>query len=1462
MKIQKSRNSRQPVKDYSSVCHQQGRMLTDSDLTEQALISRDRLNEALKDVIGSGTPRHGALLQVTESSGARIPSLHWGRVYVDGILGEVRADAEAPDDDQFGYTHQHYYPDAPALPESDYRLYVDLWERSVTWIEDEMLRDPGLHGADTTTRTQTTAQVKWCDSAIDPLCSDVNPTIGDARVRLVLRSLATSTDPCDPCADELKLNDPVGNYLFRVEVHDVSYDENNQPAAMVLKWSSENGAEAYATADVPPDFSNSQFVYEFFDETSEKQLGVHLGRDSSNQRIIDGRRQPLVNEFSDSSPLAKKFVRRWDGWCQIEKSGPDWQLTKGFEGTIDLTRGVGADKPGHVVQGGGSVGIELRVISMDIELADYSLVAGDYWIAPVRESIHQQGDVLLEDEAGGEGVPPTGEPHHYLLLVDVAADGTLSLPEGSDCDSYNACQPFQFPALTDLRADDICFDNTSCELPQVNTVQDALDRLCQERDLRWHNKHLHGWGVVCGLELECDAGDPTKVVLKSGYALDCEGNDMVVGEDGLSINIPKRLEEEQIDPGTLDENQGVCLYLEHTRKGELDVGIELYESDNNKGFDRLRDTLLYDFYDKCIRDLIETLTGELQRGDVQARCALTRCGQELIRPVQRRALTLANIMFQYQQGDSTTVLNISHCEHALLNDLYDKLKDLLRSRTFCAQFQNADFPDYPFADDKLCRATWFTPEPLDHIRLHPSGKLAFGWKRSSSRVFVFEQLDNGCRGDLVGYFDVPQLDNGSISDLTINVDDRENTQIYIAGIIHNEDTLFAGGQFPDIARGGCEIKIDWNTSFICGVKIVQLKQSPWSSELYAVGLCRGVYLFKPEDLFKDTKIERDPDWDFPASGHIDFDVNGAQIVCTAAEEETNAEEKAECSKGEYNRLVIIKMRLRARTLSQPVLMLTPTINQRAVTGSDGFVLARGVGIGREEIESTHVTHESNFTALGNNLVLFLVADNGDKKVLCHFDSANLQSDEKNDVRWYGRTYHQFGAASHIALQYVKGGKLDGVVATRYAMHDMQYIPGNTHQYDNGVLNSIPVQAGPVDIVVSDELQQVHALNHLGQSITVLNYELQVYQEKRQTLQQYRTNVIDAFYQLLSGLLQYLKDCFCNHLLIHCPECDENDKVYLGCLSLRDGEVYNICNFTKRKYVKTFSSISYWLSLIPIGPLVTWAIEQFCCMVLPNLFQKKGVQRFALSPKQLGLASAVMNTDHANLMKTISVAGMDIGRKGLSELVKAGYKDSSSYEDLAGSEYHYKPGVIRIKEPVITTNEAVREKIDDIELDRAKTKDKVTELEHEVVILKQEKGVAEERYKALEDEYNNVLVKRVEAVEADKQAAETEVASLKEKLAKLQQEKSASDQRFSKLEKDILELNKLRSDIQPIITGAQPVSSIAGITANHVRILEANNINTISRLAETDANKLKELGIQTNTATSLIRKAKSMTVITR
>ena len=83
-----------------------------------------------------------------------------------------------------------------------------------------MLRDPECMARDTTTRTQTMAQVKWCGAGFDPLCADVNPVLGDADCAWCCAAWPPAPT-LRPCADELELNDPVGNYLFRVEVHDV-----------------------------------------------------------------------------------------------------------------------------------------------------------------------------------------------------------------------------------------------------------------------------------------------------------------------------------------------------------------------------------------------------------------------------------------------------------------------------------------------------------------------------------------------------------------------------------------------------------------------------------------------------------------------------------------------------------------------------------------------------------------------------------------------------------------------------------------------------------------------------------------------------------------------------------------------------------------------------------------------------------------------------------------------------------------------------------------------------------------------------------------------------------------------------------------------------------------------------------------------------------------------------------------
>jgi hypothetical protein len=1297
-----------------------------------------------------------------------------------------------------------------------------------------MLRDPGLHGADTTTRTQTVAQIKWCANELDPLCDEVNPSMGNARLRLVLRTLATSVDECDPCADELGLNEAIGNYLFRVEIHDVHYDDDTRPDEVVLKWSSENGAEAYNTSDVPPDFSANQYVYEYFDDVTEKRLGNHLARDAANTRIIDGLRPDISDSFSAESASAKDYVRRWDGWCRIVKSGSDWQVTEGFEGEIDLGSVVTEGNPGHVVQGGDTVTIELRVITQIIELADFDMIAGDYWTVPVRETVHQQGEVLLQGDVPGEGATPEGEQHHYMLLLDVANDesNTMQLPPGSDCDDYNACQLPQFPSLTDLRADDICYDNQQCEMPEVSTVQGALDYLCQQNDLPWHNKHLHGWGIVCGLALECNKKEPQTVILQSGYALDCEGRDMILNQT-ISINVFELMKEAGINHGDIDRDkgQGLCLFLQYTQNKELDVGIELYQSGESDWTDIFTDTLLMDFFQDCILDLVAVFTKDLQKDDeVIARCAVTKCGEKLLEPVRRRGLAIANLVYNDPDSGSTTVLNVSPCEHALLKDLYEKLKDYLRSKTFCAQFNNNDFPDYPFKDKDICRGTWFTPENLDHIRQHPDGQIIFGWQRSSSRIFVFKQSKKGCIGDLLGFIEVPKLEDGTITDLVIN----DKGVIYISAIVHQEDTMILRGQFVEKESKSCEIKIEWQDSFICGVKITNLELSPWSSkQLYAVALCKGVYLFVIEKLFENEKIEKEPDWMFLASGHIKFDRKSNMVLATAYDRKAGKGKlkTKTCANGYYNGIVLFNGKPSDKTLLPDINRFF--INDNLVQGNDGFDIS----------PSTEVTLDDNFTEAKKRLVsdlhVYVVINENDKKILCRFDLSGIKVGQEKQKLWFGVKMHSFGVAKKVSLRYINEGKIDGVLASRFAMHDLQYIPVDPKRTKKESLLSIPVQAGPVEIITNDSSKQIFILNHMGQSLSVFNYALPVYQKERDILAKYRADVLAAFYSLAFGIIQYLKDCFCHHLLVKCPECDEDDKVYLGCLSIEDNEVYHICNFTKRKYVKTFPTVSYWLSIIPVEGLISWAVENICCFIMPDYARKKPAAQLTVSPLQMSVSKAAVQADPGNIITALSTKGGDLLNNGISRVIGMGFKNKTSYQDTLKLEYNYKPGVFVDDKATGVTNEILLEQMGAIDQARLNNTQNVDQLSVNVEKLQQEKAEVEAYFATLD---------------VEKQAAETKVSALEKEILELRTETVNSARRFAELEKGISALEAMRKEIQPVIEGAKPVSTIEGISDKNISLLEENNINTVSSLATMSQEKLVEMGIQSRTAGSLIKKA--------
>src|SRR5262247_3109912 len=52
---------------------------------------------------------------------------------------------------------------------------------------------------------------------------------------------------------------------------------------------------------------------------------------------------------------------------------------------------------------------------------------------------------------------------------------------------------------------------------------------------RRHNRFLHGWGVVCGLEVKAspEKGHPWQVVVCPGYAVSPQGDEIWVGEAAM-----------------------------------------------------------------------------------------------------------------------------------------------------------------------------------------------------------------------------------------------------------------------------------------------------------------------------------------------------------------------------------------------------------------------------------------------------------------------------------------------------------------------------------------------------------------------------------------------------------------------------------------------------------------------------------------------------------------------------------------------------------------------------------------------------------------------------------------------------------------------------------------------------------------------------------------------------------------
>jgi hypothetical protein len=443
-------------------------MLTDADWNELMEIVKARIETALGDVVGSGMPREqGLKIDRTESGNYRIRP---GTVYVDGIRGEVlAAEGGSAGNGMIDFVAQDDFPHAIGpQADADCVFYVDLWERPVMSLEDPELLDAGLHGADTCSRTQTMVQIKWCEGSIESL-----PALGNARLQLELQL----------SEEEEKSNWPLGNYLFRLEVHDVGGNDPTHPTSITLKWSRENGAEQHRLneedqgpwdAHLPRDYLHVDYVYEFYNDTSERHLGVHqaAGFQPFRGMLRNVAEKPLLIG-PEATAKPPTYIRRWDGYCILQREGQNWSIR---ESSLDNAW----------VLEDGNLALITGPLALQLELQGRTFVVGDHWLALVREHAR------TSDKAKLLSPLPYGIRHHYLELAEVR-DGSFLSP------STTKQRQLAFPTLTALTADRIGHRLVDSELENLaslglfdlsnqqaldTTLAGILDKLLYEFDSR------------------------------------------------------------------------------------------------------------------------------------------------------------------------------------------------------------------------------------------------------------------------------------------------------------------------------------------------------------------------------------------------------------------------------------------------------------------------------------------------------------------------------------------------------------------------------------------------------------------------------------------------------------------------------------------------------------------------------------------------------------------------------------------------------------------------------------------------------------------------------------------------------------------------------------------------------------------------------------------------------------------
>lgn len=1021
--------------------------------------------------------------------------------------------------------------------------YLDLWERPLTYVERPDLRDVALDGDDTCARKQLVAQVRLLKGQDVAFATTAAPP-ADAFAMLPRWGhgvLSTKDKPAavlDPCADpcEPVIAGPYlgeENRLFRVEIH---------------RAGGIGPANLGTTAQFKWSRNNGALTSGLIADAKAGDFSVQVEK-------------PELYAVGDVIEIADDL--------------------------IDLLTGAYEDRANHSHHRRGEL---RRVVTVNLQtrrlgwqdptiVNPAELPLHTALPAPMRLAYHAKvtqwddvaavmpGDLVLADgvvvEFGGFGMvagdywqfatrtadrsverlieaPPRGTLHAYYPL---AAIHRARKNAASEEIVFSEDLRPRFAALPSLDASRIAYDPGACATEshidgweEVTTVQQAIDALCRADltgDMKLHHRLLHGMGVICGLKLRCSK-DRTRIIMGKGYALECDGTLLhQAGEEDISIV------DMASNQGLLDMsgNGSVNLWVEQGA-GELKPKIEPHVP-QSFWQSVLEGSLLKDFWEKAVLGLFNFLKAQLK--PFPATTLPLPDSHKLV-------ISLLNLVWQKVNAANGPYVFVSKAEHDLLAKFHDKLQEHLASKTYCGLFDSLTvFPLYPYAE----------PPGIDTM---------FGmvlWHRRMKVVPGGNHLVTYGLGNQVQLFDVATRSAVAVATFPggVNVNVRDvafnaaGTEMYVVGTFLRSgktDSVFATATITMPVGAATAPTLSWGpSSVVCEIGFVTLTtHEKQAGKLFAIGRStdttqQGLYCF----TLPTIPLVPTPKVVFNATGLFAIDSNGIDAV---AAQHANPADMTGMFTG------LRRINLSTFASSTPATF--------AVNGRDFY----------------------DDLAAGNGAV-FLTGVNG--------MTASL---------------FRFTLASNAALTPIALGPLSvWRLALLPASNALAIADANTYRArmfntsTSTLINNlrIPLQIMPVSMAVHADEREVYALNMFSNTVNAINVNTLMTgmpsftAEPPATLAAYRLKMLNSFTDLTGVLLQYFKDSWCDLFLVECPTCNETDKVYLGTIEIRNKKVFNISNFSKRHYAKSFRTWGYWLSAVPVLSVVKKLFARFASTTL-------------------------------------------------------------------------------------------------------------------------------------------------------------------------------------------------------------------------------------------------------------------------